>query len=154
MRPRLILFIALSLLITSCSSGNGGEASEFFKKIFRKDTYQLYRIDIQQGNTLDPNTLAKLKLGMSKEQVYYLLGNPVAENVFHKNQWNYTYYLIPGKGKVQQYRLTLLFEQGRLHKINKSKELAALINRHKQQQRRRRSVGTGGDTDADKDLRG
>ena len=116
------------------------ESGEFFKRAFDRDTYALYRPDIQQGNAIDPEQLARLRLGMTREQVHYLLGNPVAENVFHKNQWHYIYYLIPGKGNVKRYRLILLFEEDRLVSLRKTKNLAELIEKpHKKAVRKIKS---------------
>ena len=119
--PALTMILLLPLV--GCSAGDNNEEPGFFQKIFRKETYRLYRIDIQQGNVLDRQKLSKIKIGMSKEQVRYLLGNPVSENVFHKNRWYYSYYLIPDKGKKEKYRVVLLFAENQLADIQKSKEL-------------------------------
>ena len=132
--------LALTPLLAGCTTKSDfKESGEFFKKIFRKETYSLYRPDIQQGNTVDPAKLARLKLDMSKEQVRYLLGNPVADNVFHKNRWVYTYYLIPGRGERRRYQLVLFFSENRLYKIRKSKEIAELERKPRKRNKPRRS---------------
>ncbi len=134
--PPIAASLALALLCVGCSSKSKvGESTEFFKKIFRKETYSLYRIDIQQGNAIDPAQLTRLKTGMTKDQVRYLLGNPLAENVFHKNRWHYIYYLIPGKGETKKYRLVLYFDQDRLINIQPSKMLAELMEKSRQNPR-------------------
>ena len=126
--PEIALIPALAftmvLTLVGCSAGNDNEDPGFFEKIFRKETYRLYRIDIQQGNTIDQQKLAKLKLGMTKEQIRYLLGNPVSDNIFHKDHWYYSYYRIPGRGKTEKYRLILTFNENQLRDIKKSKALA------------------------------
>ena len=118
------LALVFALLCTSCSvQSDINESGDFFKRAFSKDTYSLYRMDISQGNTINADKLRQLKRGMTKEQTRYLLGNPVSNNVFRKNRWDYIYYLIPGKGKVQHYRLVLLFDENHLQRIYKSKTL-------------------------------
>ena len=70
MRKILILFI--SLLFTACS---------------------VYKIDIQQGNALDAKKVEQLQLGMSKQQVTFLLGSAMLMDAFHKERWDYIYRL-------------------------------------------------------------
>jgi outer membrane protein assembly factor BamE len=56
----------------------------------------VYRMDIQQGNYLDGKDVSKLKLGMTRSQVRYLLGTPMVEDVFNQNRWDYIYYYKRG----------------------------------------------------------
>jgi outer membrane protein assembly factor BamE len=52
----------------------------------------LYRMDIKQGNLLDPTQVLELKEGMTKSQVKFLLGTPMLPNGFNSDRWNYYYY--------------------------------------------------------------
>jgi outer membrane protein assembly factor BamE len=56
----------------------------------------VYRMDIQQGNYLDGRTVSKLKVGMTRAQVRYLLGTPMVEDVFDRDRWDYIYYFKRG----------------------------------------------------------
>ncbi|MGH8299514.1 MAG: outer membrane protein assembly factor BamE [Steroidobacteraceae bacterium] len=56
----------------------------------------VYRMDIQQGNYLDGKDVGKLKVGMTRSQVRYLLGTPMVEDVFNQNRWDYVYYYKRG----------------------------------------------------------
>ena len=56
----------------------------------------VYRMDIQQGNYLDGHTVSRLKDGMTRSQVRYLLGTPMVEDVFNKDRWDYVYYYKHG----------------------------------------------------------
>jgi outer membrane protein assembly factor BamE len=56
----------------------------------------VYRMDIQQGNYLDGKDVGKLKVGMTRSQVRYLLGTPMVEDVFNQNRWDYIYYYKRG----------------------------------------------------------
>lgn len=76
-----------------------------------------YRIDIAQGNKFDQTQIAQLKTGMSENQVKYLLGTPMIQDIFHPDRWDYVYSLKPGKGKAEQKRLTLYFKNGILAQI-------------------------------------
>jgi len=77
-----------------------------------------HRIDIQQGNKIDPETLAKLKIGMTRKQVIFLLGTPLLTDAFHQDRWDYIFYLKPGNQPVKQSRVTLFFKNSRLVKID------------------------------------
>ncbi|MCL2886544.1 MAG: outer membrane protein assembly factor BamE, partial [Betaproteobacteria bacterium] len=70
-----------------------------------------YKIDVQQGNVLDQNTVAQLKPGQTKDQVRFLLGTPLIVDVFHQQRWDYVYHFKSGRtGEVDRRRLTLFFD--------------------------------------------
>ncbi|MCW8935904.1 MAG: outer membrane protein assembly factor BamE [Gammaproteobacteria bacterium] len=79
-----------------------------------------HRIDIQQGNKVTPENYARLKTGMSRNQVVFVLGSPLLKDPFHQNRWDYIYYLKPGNNKIRQSRLTLYFEGDKLIRIDDS----------------------------------
>lgn len=70
----------------------------------------VYRIDIQQGNEVTQEMIAKLEPGMSKSQVSYVMGTPLLIDTFHPNRWDYIYSFQPGNGDRQQRRITLFFD--------------------------------------------
>ena len=109
-KPNFKLIIAiLSLSLCSCGSELGEESTGFLARLFNPDTYRLYRIDITQGNILEPSKVAQIKAGMNKNQVVYLLGDPVLPTVFHDDRWDYVYYDNPSNEEIELYRLTLFF---------------------------------------------
>ncbi|WP_107850541.1 outer membrane protein assembly factor BamE [Oceanimonas marisflavi] len=69
----------------------------------------VYKVDIPQGNYLEEKQVAQLRQGMTKEQVRYLLGNPMSLDGFNHNRWVYIYYFKPGRGELEQKRLVLDF---------------------------------------------
>ncbi len=79
-----------------------------------------HRIDIQQGNKVKPENFEKLKIGMTRNQVIYILGSPLLVDSFHQDRWDYIYYLKPGNKAVLQSRLTLYFNGDSLSKIDDS----------------------------------
>lgn len=69
----------------------------------------VYRIDIPQGNYLEQRDVDKLRVGMSKEQVEFVLGAPVAQSAFSKDTWHYIYHMNPGKGDTFRREVVLQF---------------------------------------------
>lgn len=69
-----------------------------------------YRPDIQQGNWITSEQVAKLQAGMTREQVRYILGTPTLQDIFHNDRWDYPYYNNPGYGKDEQRRFTVWFQ--------------------------------------------
>lgn len=53
----------------------------------------IYKMEIQQGNEIDSEMLLKLKPGMTKSQVKFILGTPLIADSFHKDRWDYMYVL-------------------------------------------------------------
>jgi len=79
-----------------------------------------HRIDVQQGNKIKPETLEKIKIGMSRKQVLFVLGTPLLQDPFHQNRWDYIYYMKPGNDPVRRSRVTLYFDGDLLVKIDSS----------------------------------
>jgi outer membrane protein assembly factor BamE len=73
-----------------------------------------YKIDVQQGNVLSQDSVAKLKTGMTPAQVRFLLGTPLVSDPFHPNRWDYLYRLEKG-GKLRETRhVVVVFENDHL----------------------------------------
>lgn len=100
MRRVLILIISLfiTLIIASCA----------------------YKPDVQQGNTYDDKQVSQLKIGMSRQQVVFIMGTALLKDPFHKNRWDYLYTYAKGREKAERRLLTLYFKNDRLSKIDKS----------------------------------
>lgn len=73
-----------------------------------------YRADIQQGNWVTAEQVARLEQGMTREQVRYVLGTPTLQDPFHVNRWDYPYYNKPGYGAADERRFTVWFENDQL----------------------------------------
>ncbi|TMM42495.1 outer membrane protein assembly factor BamE [Colwellia ponticola] len=59
----------------------------------------VYRYDVPQGNYLEQKSIDKLQVGMTKEQVKFILGSPVIVDTFDDDTWNYVYRLKSGRDK-------------------------------------------------------
>lgn len=78
----------------------------------------IYKPDIEQGNILTPEMLEKVKTGMTREQVRFVLGSPLITDVFHKNRWDYYYtFRLRGKKISKQSRITVFFKDDRVSHI-------------------------------------
>ena len=98
------LLIMLSMLLASC----GGLAGPLTP----------YKMDIRQGNFVTAEMREKLKLGMSRQQVRYVLGTPMVSDAFHGNRWDYVYRLEQHGKLVEDQRLTLYFDGDNLVRID------------------------------------
>lgn len=78
---------------------------------------QPYRITIQQGNNLSQEMVSQLKLGMTREQVRFVLGTPLLMDVFHADRWDYVYYRQSPDGKREQRNLSVVFEKDKLARV-------------------------------------
>ena len=79
-----------------------------------------YKPDVQQGNTFDEKQISQLKVGMTQQQVVFIMGTALLKDAFHKNRWDYIYTLAKGRAKAERSLLTLYFENGVLSKIDDS----------------------------------
>jgi len=95
---RIILILFYSLLLSACA----------------------YKIDVQQGNSIETNKLSQLKTGMNKQQVQFLMGTAMLIDPFQPHKWEYIYSFRKGGQKMKRKRLTLTFKDGVLANIDKS----------------------------------
>ena len=76
-----------------------------------------YRIDIQQGNVVTQEMVDKLKVGLTRSQVRFVLGSPLVIDMFHENRWDYIY-LLQRQGKPdERRRLTVIFDGDKLASV-------------------------------------
>ena len=74
----------------------------------------VHRISVQQGNVITQVMIDKLKPGMTRSQVRYILGNPVLDDTLNQDRWDYIYTnRIPGS-KIQREILILHFLEDKL----------------------------------------
>jgi len=74
----------------------------------------LYKLDVQQGNIITQEMVDKLKPGMSKSQVRFVLGTALIDDVFHTDRWDYVYRFVQHGNLVEEYKLTVFFEDDKL----------------------------------------
>ncbi|MGE8356689.1 MAG: outer membrane protein assembly factor BamE [Microvirgula sp.] len=71
---------------------------------------QPHTIDIQQGNVVTQDEIDKLRVGMTRSQVRFVLGTPMLADMFHANRWDYQFQLRRA-GKLEEAKhFSVIFE--------------------------------------------
>ena len=84
MRIMLATCICASLILAGCS----------FK---RPRLPRVHKLTVQQGNVINQDMVDKLKPGMTRSQVAFIMGEPVVRNSFNNDRWDYVYTIeLPG----------------------------------------------------------
>ncbi len=77
-----------------------------------------HKIEIQQGNYVTREMAAKLKPGMTRDQVRFVLGTPLVSDIFHADRWDYVFRRQPADSlEVESRRMAVFFEDGKLKRI-------------------------------------
>jgi outer membrane protein assembly factor BamE (lipoprotein component of BamABCDE complex) len=87
---RVLLLIATAFALSACSI--------------------IYKLPTRQGNIIDQKQLDQLKIGMSQEQVHYLMGTPIAASAFRPDRWDYVGYYKSPRGDVSERVVSLHFQ--------------------------------------------
>ena len=74
--------IMLALFVTSVLSGCS--------------VFGVYKVDIPQGTPLTKAQASQVQVGMSFQQVRFLLGSPTVTDPLNPQRWDYIYNYIPG----------------------------------------------------------
>ena len=76
-----------------------------------------FRIDIRQGTAITGEMVGKLKVGMTPDQVKFVLGTPLLTDPFHANRWDYPYEFREGrKTKYERNLFSVFFKDGKLER--------------------------------------
>ena len=78
----------------------------------------VHKIDIQQGNVVVQEQLARVKTGMAKGEVRQILGSPLLTDVFHANRWDYYFSNSKGGKLIEYNRITVIFENDKVARID------------------------------------
>jgi outer membrane protein assembly factor BamE len=100
--PAVILIAALLTVVSGC----------------------VFRANISQGNLIEQDDLDQIEVGMTRNQIRFLLGTPMIDDPFHKDRWDYVYYLKIGrKDTVAKRWVSILFSGDKVGEIRKDLEL-------------------------------
>ena len=85
----------------------------------------VYRANIAQGNLIKEENLVQLEIGMTRNQVRFLLGTPMIDDPFHANRWDYVYYVKIGRRDATAKRwVSIIFVDERVGEIRRDQELS------------------------------
>ena len=65
-----------------------------------------------------PQMLSRVKPGMTKSQVRFILGTPLLADIFHPDRWEYVYRYQKADVLTEQYHVTAIFEKDLLLRID------------------------------------
>ena len=74
----------------------------------------VYRITIQQGNVITQQMVDRLKPGMTRSQVKFVLGNAVIDDQLEADRWDYVYSIQLPAGAIIRKILSVYFVEKRL----------------------------------------
>ena len=78
---------------------------------------RVYKLSVQQGNVITQEMVDRLKPGMTRNQVEFVMGKPVLADPFKQDQWVYVYTLEVPDYFIQNFRMVLTFEDDTLATI-------------------------------------
>lgn len=70
----------------------------------------IYKVDVYQGSLLEEKNVEQLKAGLTKRQVYGLLGSPSVQDPFHQSRWDYVATVSRRGGETEVKNLVLNFD--------------------------------------------
>ena len=73
-----------------------------------------YKVPVLQGNIIEDDEIEKLRPGLTKDQVLYILGTPLASSPLQSNRWDYFYSIKIGNQNFGERKLTLLYNSENL----------------------------------------
>lgn len=85
-----------------------------------------YKMDIQQGNDVTRDMVAKLQLGMTRSQVRFALGTPLVVDPFRNDRWDYVYLYQKAGAVTERRRLMVHFSEDKLARVEGDGVPAAL----------------------------
>jgi outer membrane protein assembly factor BamE (lipoprotein component of BamABCDE complex) len=77
----------------------------------------VYKLPTRQGNVIEQKQLDQLKPGMTRDQVRFLMGTPLAASPFREDRWDYVGYYKTPRGQVFTRTVTLWFDGDKLARM-------------------------------------
>ncbi len=78
----------------------------------------VYKLPTRQGNFIEQDKLEQLELGMTPEQVRFLMGTPLAANPYDASRWDYLGYYRAPRGAESKRVVSLYFRDGQLARMD------------------------------------
>lgn len=97
--------VLLFLALTACSSR----------------VLQPFQMEVQQGNYLTAKEVALLREGMTREQVRFVMGTPLINDIFREDRWDYVFTRqAQNSNAMERRRLTVHFDGEVVRRLDES----------------------------------
>lgn len=107
MPPRHITFAIAALLVAGCS----------MPALPTLSMLTPYKMDVQQGNVVTQEMIAKVRPGMTRNQVRFALGTPLVVDPFRTDRWDYVYHYQKAGVLTEHRRIAVIFKDDKLVRI-------------------------------------
>jgi len=91
------------------------DISNNMKNVLNDKGIKPYTIPLDQGRLIDDKNFKRLDIGLSKQQVEYLLGLPSVASPFKDNQWDYVYFNNHDQKKLKS--ITIIYKNEKVFEI-------------------------------------
>jgi len=107
---RSILILSAALALSGCATVNNATNSVV--------DLVVYKLPTRQGNVIDQKQLDQLQIGMTRDQVKFLMGSSLATGPFTSDRWDYIGYYKAPHGEVSERTVSLFFADNKLSKMD------------------------------------
>lgn len=118
MHKTLLLVLLILILLAGCSAPRVRLPSV-------GDLPFVHKIDVQQGNVVTQEMVAQLRKGMDKKKVQFIMGTPIILDTFNNTRWDYIYTSQHRGGEIEKRRVTLVFADEKLDRVEGNVTAAA-----------------------------
>ena len=130
-RLSVTLIVSGTVLISGCAlnpfrdqpantEATAADTSGVVQTVQRKKLFgvlPVYRPNVQQGNFVSKEMVSQLKVGMTPEQVRFVLGTPLVTDIFHGERWDYPFRMRMGDGQITTSHVSVFFKEGRVERF-------------------------------------
>lgn len=104
---RVIVGLALGWGLTGCANWS-------WDSLPGMSALKPYSLNFEQGTVIDSEMVGRLKEGMTRAQVAFTLGSPLLQDPFHKERWDYVYYVREDGKLSPPHNLKVYFKDDKL----------------------------------------
>ena len=84
----------------------------------------VFQPSVQQGNFIEQDKVEQIEIGMTKNQIRFLMGTPMIDDPFNENRWDYVYFLRIGRNQAASKAwVSIIFEENKVNQIIKDQNL-------------------------------
>ena len=85
----------------------------------------VFQPSVQQGNFIEQDKVEQIEIGMTKNQIRFLMGTPMIDDPFNENRWDYVYFLKIGRNQAAaKIWVSIIFEENKVSQIIKDQNLS------------------------------